>query len=136
MKDFTIDVLNLLFFTYSRAAGILSKIYLPSPVNEKLLSLYVKKFNVIIGDAEHELKDYHSLYDFFTRRLKEGIRNFSPNPRVVISPCDAVIRDTGSIKESKLIQAKKYTYSLASLIGAEFSPIFHNGLYVTHYLRP
>ena len=136
MKRILLDLLNVPFFFYSKSAGLISRAYLPSPVNVILLSLYANKFNVNLEEAEKSIDEYHSIYKFFTRKLKEGTRTFSPNPSVVISPCDGVIRDYGEIKNRKLLQAKSFVYSLSSLVGEEIAPIFHNGLYITHYLRP
>ena len=130
------NMLNLPFFLYSKAAGLIARASLPSPFNTLLLSLYVRKFGVNLDEMEKPLSEYRSMYEFFTRKLKPGTRNFSPNPRVICAPSDGVIRDFGKIKENKLIQAKRYYYTLSSLIGEKSAPIFHEGIFVTHYLRP
>ncbi len=135
-KKLKFDFLNLPFFMYSKAVGEFSRTYLPSPLNKIVLGAYAAKFGVNIDEVELPLEEYHSLYAFFTRKLKKGIRVFPDEIDVVSSPSDGIIRDFGDVREAQLIQAKKYFYTLSSLIGEEFSPFFHNGFFVTIYLRP
>ncbi len=130
------DLLNLPFFIYSRVIGNVAKTPIPSPLNKWFLNIYAKKFGVNLAEMEKEIEEYHSLYEFFTRKLKTGSRTFSPNPKIICAPSDGLIRDYGMIANRKLIQAKQFPYSLSSLIGEDSAPIFYRGLYVTHYLRP
>jgi len=131
-----IELASYLFHLYSKGASFFSRIYLPAPFNVLLLNLYAEKFGVNLDEAELPLERYHSLYSFFTRRLKEGVRTFSPNPLIISSPCDGVIRDSGRIEGGMLLQAKRHRYTLSELIGGENAEEFENGVYITHYLRP
>ena len=49
------------------------------------------------------LKDFHSFNEFFTRKLKPGLRPIenAHDPRVITSPCDGKVLNFGEITESK-----------------------------------
>ena len=57
--------------------------------------------------------DFKSMHDCFTRRLKPGARPIDRDPRVVVSPCDAVVGAHGAIRGTEVFQAKGFPYTLA-----------------------
>jgi phosphatidylserine decarboxylase len=59
---------------------------------------------------------FDSLHACFTRELKPGVRPIDPDPRVLTSPCDAIVGASGRIHGQELIQVKGFTYSLADLL--------------------
>ncbi len=59
---------------------------------------------------------FDSLHACFTRALKPGARPIDPDPRVLTSPCDAIVGAGGRISGDELIQVKRLTYSLAELL--------------------
>ncbi|CAB3242618.1 unnamed protein product [Arctia plantaginis] len=62
-----------------------------------------------------DLKSYRSLSDFFTRKLKDGVRYISPAP--CVSPCDGVVLTCGTANTEKIEQVKGVTYSLEEFLG-------------------
>ena len=84
-----------------------------------------------------EPKEYKSFNEFFTRKLKVDSRKIELSEKSFISPVDGRIIDFGKTSEGKLIQAKKFKYSVSSLLcDKETSNIFKKGFFVTLYLAP
>ncbi len=75
---------------------------------------------------------FTSLHDCFTRELKAGARPIDPDPRVLVSPCDALVGASGTVIEDSALQAKGYSYPLLDLLGdAALVRYYQGGLYVT-----
>lgn len=91
------------------------------------------------GDfALHEAKhtQFKTLHALFTRELKEGARPLDTAPNAVLSPCDGVVGACGRIRDTELIQAKGFPYTLPELLGDErLVDKYRDGLYVTLRLR-
>jgi phosphatidylserine decarboxylase len=82
--------------------------------------------------TEARKTDFRSLHDCFTRELKPGLRPADPDPRVVVSPCDAIIGAFGAIADTELFQIKGAPYSLLDLFGDPALVEAHrNGRFVT-----
>jgi phosphatidylserine decarboxylase len=85
---------------------------------------------------EAERTDFTSIHDCFTRRLKSGARSVDSDPRIVVSPCDAIIGSNGAIRGTEVFQAKGFPYTLADLLGdARLVARYRNGVYATLRLR-
>jgi phosphatidylserine decarboxylase len=75
---------------------------------------------------------FASLHDCFVRELVPGARPADPDPRVLASPCDALVGAFGTILDGQLIQAKDHRYSLDELLADQFlAARFGQGSYVT-----
>lgn len=87
--------------------------------------------------AELELDDaakteFKSLHDCFIRELKPGARPIDPDPRVLVSPCDAIVGGSGVVRSGMLIQAKGQPYSLEELVlDPELAARYRDGQYAT-----
>jgi len=109
----------------------------PQLLSRLSIRTFAKLFNVAVCEAEKPLADYSSLSEFFTRRLKPGLRPIDTRPRVLTSPCDGVIGEFGRINNSTLVQAKGRYYQLHEFVGGKKeAEIFESGYYVTIYLSP
>jgi len=85
---------------------------------------------------EAETQRFASLHACFTRRLRPGVRVVDPTPDVIVSPCDAVVGASGTIKEGLLVQAKGLNYRLTELLGdPELAARHAGGRYVTLRLK-
>ena len=83
-----------------------------------------------LSDAKHA--SFGSLHDCFTRELKAGARPVATDPNVLVSPCDAIIGASGTVKDGKILQVKGFPYALDDLLGdAGHAAEFHGGCYVT-----
>jgi phosphatidylserine decarboxylase len=87
--------------------------------------------------ADVDLRDslqprFRSLHDAFTRELRPGARPVDPDPRMLCSPCDAIVGCCGTVSEGMVLQAKGMTYALRELLGdAALAAQYRDGRYVT-----
>jgi phosphatidylserine decarboxylase len=59
---------------------------------------------------------FTSVHDCFVRELKPGARPIDQGPRLLVSPCDAIVGASGTLHGSTLIQAKDSDYTLEELL--------------------
>jgi phosphatidylserine decarboxylase len=82
--------------------------------------------------SEAQETRFRSLHACFTRALKPGARPIDPDPRVLVSPCDAIVGALGQVSAGTVVQAKGLTYSLGDLLGREdLAAPYTQGTYVT-----
>jgi phosphatidylserine decarboxylase len=75
---------------------------------------------------------FNSLHACFTRELKPGARPIDPDPRVIASPCDAIVGACGPIRDNELIQAKGFPYTLEDLLlNPRLVELYRDGHYAT-----
>lgn len=85
---------------------------------------------------EARTTDFESLHDCFTRQLRDGVRIVSQDPRVVVSPCDAVVGASGLVRDGQVFQAKGFPYQLADLLpDTEMANRYDGGSFVTLRLK-
>ncbi len=68
--------------------------------------------------SEAKKSRFASLHDCFVRELKDGARTVDGDPRVVTSPCDAIVGAHGRVEGTRVFQAKGFPYALEDLLGA------------------
>jgi phosphatidylserine decarboxylase len=91
----------------------------PYWVNVFLIWLYIKLFSVNLGEAERdEIGEYTCLGDFFSRRLKPGVRPIDHSSPLV-SPADGTVTHKGSFTGGFLQQVKDVHYSLNYFLGLD-----------------
>jgi len=122
----------------SAAVGLLARTRLPRSLRAPLLGRFAASYRVDLGEAERPLAEYVSFLDFFTRRLKPGLRPQEPTvPGGVSSPVDGALVASGRIEEGTLIQAKGLPYRLDELLASDpLAERFEGGAYATLYLSP
>jgi phosphatidylserine decarboxylase len=82
--------------------------------------------------SEARTERFDSLHACFTRELKPGARPIDADPRVMTSPCDAIIGASGRIEGNELIQAKGFPYTLQDLLlDPQLVELYRDGQYVT-----
>lgn len=117
----------------SRMAGKFAR----SSFSKKLLKGYAKHFKIDVTEAEKNLEEYEHLTDFFTRKLKKGMRRVDSFPHSVVSPVDGTISEFGTIQNDTLIQAKGIDYKVTQLLGnSKMAERFREGTFLTIYLSP
>ena len=77
--------------------------------------------------SEAKKTRFKSVHDCFTRELKEGARPIDPDPRCLVSPCDALVGACGTVTEGSVLQAKGYPYPLLDLLGDEKLVRYYQG---------
>jgi phosphatidylserine decarboxylase len=75
---------------------------------------------------------FRSLHDCFTRRLKDGARPVDADPQALVSPCDAIVGATGSVRGGEALQIKGFPYRLHDLLCDDaLAEIYCGGNYIT-----
>jgi len=67
--------------------------------------------------SEARKTTFTSLHDCFIRELKPGMRPVDSDPRVLSSPCDAIVGACGAVQGVTVFQAKGFPYTLHDLLG-------------------
>jgi phosphatidylserine decarboxylase len=82
--------------------------------------------------SEAKTTHFKSLHDCFTRELKPGARPIDMNLAHLISPCDGLVGECGTIDKGLLLQAKGFVYSLKELLAdAQLAQYYEGGQYAT-----
>lgn len=100
---------------------------------------FIKAYNVNMAEAlDPDPHHYASFNAFFTRALAPGARPMPLDARAVACPADGGISAIGKIHADTLVQAKKHSYSVTSLLGGDAARAapFQNGEFFTVYLSP
>lgn len=118
----------------SRLVGMLAA----SPISRPLIPAFTRHYHIDTGEGEKPPEAYHSLLDYFVRKLKPGARQVSQEEQEVVSPVDGVVGAAGVVCEGQVFQAKGVSYSLASLLGddTDTAAAFEGGTFITIYLSP
>jgi phosphatidylserine decarboxylase len=113
----------------TRFMGWLSRIEQPA-VCKGCMALWRLFSDLDLSDAKKTR--FTSLHDCFTRELKEGARPIDPDPRSLVSPCDAQIGACGTVQQGSVLQAKGFPYPLLDLLGdAQLVRYYQDGQYAT-----
>ena len=119
----------------SKAAGC----FLDSRSSIALIPLFIKSAGIDMTEVEPT--DWQSFNEFFTRRLKEGMRPVDTDAASFISPCDADL-SVYPIKDGSFFMVKGVRYSIGDLVKNKLvADTFKDGqclifrLSVNHYHR-
>jgi phosphatidylserine decarboxylase len=77
--------------------------------------------------SEAKKTRFKSLHDCFIRELKDGARPIDPDPRSLVSPCDALVGACGEVEQGSVLQAKGFPYPLRDLLGDEKLVSYYEG---------
>ncbi len=97
----------------TRLAGRFSRIEQPL-IRDASIALW--RFFSDLDLSEADRPQFRSLHHCFTRRLKPGARPIDQDPRILVSPCDAIVGAHGKISGGELHQIKGFRYALADLL--------------------
>lgn len=87
--------------------------------------------------ADLDLRDarttaFRSLHHLFIRELKEGARPVDPDPLTLVSPCDAIVGASGTVRGLEVLQVKGFPYRLDDLLqDEELAGLYRDGRYCT-----
>lgn len=110
-------------------AGWFSKIRHPWV---RACSIALWRFFADVDLREAKKQHFESLHDCFTRELQEGARPIVADPRLLASPCDAIIGATGRVTDGIVLQAKDQAYPLTHLLGdGALTAKYQHGTYIT-----
>jgi len=121
----------------SRLVGGATRLKGMKGTHQRAIRTFCRQYGVKVEEAELPLEAYGSFGEFFTRKLKPGLRPIAEGERVPVSPVDGAVSHAGRAEAGRLIQAKGRDYSLAALLASEEEGRrFEGGSYVTIYLSP
>jgi phosphatidylserine decarboxylase len=122
--------------TFSRLAGALTRWQAPAPVRLAAMKAFARRYGIDLGESPG-LEVYRTFGEFFARPLRPGLRPIAAGERVVVSPVDGAISETGLAEGGRLVQAKGIDYPLAALLGdPALAARLEGGAYATIYLSP
>ncbi|MBT4162553.1 MAG: phosphatidylserine decarboxylase [Gammaproteobacteria bacterium] len=102
-------------------------------IKSPFISIFCLFYRINLDEAERSRRsDYRSFNDFFTRSLKPGVRHIEGK---TCSPADGTVAALGEINDNTLIQSKKHSYTVGTLL-AEDTADFDGGSFITIYLAP
>jgi phosphatidylserine decarboxylase len=108
-----------------------------SSFSKFLIPKFAKIYGIRIEEAEKEIHEYTSLNDFFTRRLKQGMRVLDANEQRLLSPVDARITGMGNIEAGQIVNVKGQDYTIKDLLNQSPRTVnYKNGYYFVLYLSP
>lgn len=114
--------------------GLLAQITFPGFVVREVIRGFAKIYKIDLYEAEKDVKEYKSLDDFFTRKLKTGIR---PIGQGIVHPADSDLTQMGKMSEGTLIQAKGKHYFLRDFIrNDKICDRLFDGYFFLYYLCP
>lgn len=89
--------------------------HIRSPILARI-SIWIWKIFTPLDLSEARSTRFESLRDCFIRELIPGSRPIDPRPAVIVSPCDGIIGEHGSVALGQLFQAKGCPYPLRDLL--------------------
>ncbi len=122
----------------SAVAGALSRLPLPCGLRTPIYGRFARAVGLNLDEADRPIDEYASFLDFFTRRLKPGLRPQAAEvPGGINMPVDGRLIAGGRVESGTLIQAKGLPYALSELLGGDpLVQLFEAGNYLTFYLAP
>lgn len=106
-------------------------------ISRPLIPLFAKMYNIPHQEAEKAIGEYRTLNEFFTRRLKPGMRPIDASLDALVSPVDALITAMGTIQNGTLLNVKGQDYTISELLN--YSPRiekYKHGYFFVLYLSP
>lgn len=111
------------------------KRFAQSAGSRSIIPSYVKAYKINTGDMEQPIGSFHTLHDFFIRKLRAGSRPQAET--AVVSPVDGTVEIAGKIQPDSKFSVKGQDYSLAELMGSDqLAQRYANGDYSVLYLSP
>lgn len=123
--------------TNGRFTSYVLRKFAQSRLSSIIISSYAKVFQLQQDEMEKDLKEYRTLHELFTRKLKEGKRFIDADVSSIVSPVDGVFADYGPIEETKTFDIKGKRYSIVDMLGNESrAKQYAGGTYMVIYLSP
>lgn len=90
--------------------------FLSSRPSKLFIRRFVRKNN--INTEDYILTDVRSFNDFFTRKIRDGLRPVSDDPCDLVAPCDASL-SAYRVSAGTVIPVKQSEYTVSSLLGGD-----------------
>jgi len=110
---------------------------IPAALRTLMLTRFARVYGIDVSEAEKPLGEYAGFDEFFTRKLRPGLRPIDDAPGRVVSPADGTVVECGLATAGKLIQAKGSDFDLAGLLDDPHAAArLEGGAYLITYLSP
>lgn len=112
---------------------------LPPPVSRALVGAYARAYRVDLDEAEplNGRGAYPSFDSFFTRRLRDGVRECRAPTGALVSPADGRLDMVGSVEREGTMLVKGRPYRACDLLGDEReADRYLGGQFAIVYLSP
>jgi phosphatidylserine decarboxylase len=121
----------------TRVMGRLADAQLHPAVADAVVGLYVRAYDVNLGDTVPPAGSFPSFDAFFTRPLRDGARPLCPDADAFVSPADGRLEDAGPVVAGGRLTIKGRDYAVADLVGdpAEVAR-YEGGQFAIVYLSP
>ncbi len=121
----------------SRMLGRVARVQAPAPLLRAAVNVYCRAFGVDLSDFEVPAGGFDTFDEFFTRRLRPGVRAVDPDPGALVSPADGRLDACGRISAKLELEVKGQCYTVAELLGDDASAAaFEGGVFALVYLSP
>lgn len=108
-----------------------------SGMSRLLIPYFAKSYGVMLDEAEKNLQEYRTLNEFFTRKLKPGMRPIHNEAGSLVSPVDGLITFSGEIKSGTILGVKGQDYTVKDLLnGSPRVETYNHGHAFVIYLSP
>ncbi|WP_379130552.1 archaetidylserine decarboxylase [Paenibacillus sp. sgz500958] len=108
-----------------------------SRISRFLIPVFIRIYQIPAAQAEKNPEEYRSLNEFFSRRLKTGMRPVAADPDALASPVDALITAMGEINAGTIMNVKGQDYSLEELLNhSPHLELYKKGYFFVLYLSP
>src|SRR5262249_3810494 len=87
----------------STAAGLAARAKVPHAIHLLAMRAFSHRYGVALEEAEQELPHYPNFAQFFTRRLRPGLRPIDMRANVVVSPVDGCVSQVGYAVQGECI---------------------------------
>src|SRR4051812_1961436 len=83
----------------SSVVGAATRMPGPPLVHRVAIRAFAKRYGVDVSEAELGVEGYRSFSEFFSRKLKVGLRAVAPGEKVVVSPVDGTVSQVGLLDQ-------------------------------------
>ncbi|MBR6443875.1 MAG: phosphatidylserine decarboxylase [Firmicutes bacterium] len=97
--------------------SIIAGAFLDSNLSKRFVKGFAEKNHIDMHDYSR-VRNYESFNEFFTRRVREGVRPIDENAGALISPCDGKLT-AFHIDEDRVFEIKRSRYNTADLLKDE-----------------
>jgi phosphatidylserine decarboxylase len=107
---------------------------LSQPLRKWSILLFARIFGINLQESEKAVGEYSSIGDFFTRKLKPGIRPIAES--AYVHPADSTLTIRGRVLGDQLLQAKGFPYKLSEFLQISTVEAWQRAYFLTYYLCP
>ncbi|MBD2872921.1 archaetidylserine decarboxylase [Paenibacillus arenilitoris] len=108
-----------------------------SAASRRFISRFAAAYGIKTEEAEKPLNEYGTLNEFFTRRLKPGLRIVDDGADSLVSPVDALVTGAGWINAGTILNVKGQDYTIDELLNrSPRTANYMHGFYMVLYLSP